>query len=58
MCADSAEPVSYLVLNGRSSRWYRAAQQQRAGRIAAAGMRKDVHFEPVHGPINNRIDDA
>ena len=44
--------------NGTSSRWYRAAMQQRAGRIAAAGMTKDVPFEPVQGPINDRIDDA
>jgi hypothetical protein len=44
--------------NGRNSRWYRAAIQQEAGRIAAAGMTKDVRFEPVDGPINDRIDDA
>ena len=29
-----------------------------AGRIIAAGMTKDVIFEPVDGPINDRIDDA
>jgi hypothetical protein len=44
--------------NGRSSRWYRAALRQKAGRIAAAGMTKQVTFEPVDGPINERIDDA
>jgi hypothetical protein len=44
--------------NGTKSRWYHAAMEQRAGRIAAAGMTKDVLFEPVHGPINDRIDDA
>jgi hypothetical protein len=27
-------------------------------RIIAAGMTKEVTFEPVYGPINNRIDDA
>src|SRR4051794_22365292 len=44
--------------NGRSSRWYQAAVRQKAGRITAAGMTKDVTFEPVDGPINDRIDDA
>lgn len=44
--------------NGRNSRWYQAALRQRAGRISAAGMTKEVAFEPVEGPINDRIDDA
>ena len=45
--------------NGRASRWYRAAQQQKAGRIIAAGMANEVAFEPVDdAPTNVRIDDA
>ncbi len=44
--------------NGRKSRWYEAALRQRAGRILAAGMTKEVAFEPVDGPINDRIDAA
>jgi hypothetical protein len=44
--------------NGRSSRWYQAAMQQKAGRITAAGMTKEVAFEPVDGAIQKRIDDA
>lgn len=44
--------------NGKSSRWYQAALQQKAGRITAAGMTKEVTFEPVDGPINDLIDDA
>jgi hypothetical protein len=44
--------------NGQNSRWYRAAVRQKAGRITAAGMTKEVTFEPVDGPINERIDDA
>jgi hypothetical protein len=44
--------------SGRDSRWYRAAAQRKAGRIVAAGMTKDVTFEPVDGPINGRVDDA
>jgi hypothetical protein len=44
--------------NGRQSRWYQAAIRQKAGRIRAAGMTKEVAFEAVEGPINDRIDDA
>src|SRR3954447_23415758 len=44
--------------NGQDSRWYRAAVRQKAGRITAAGMTKEVTFEPVEGAINDRIDDA
>jgi hypothetical protein len=44
--------------NGQSSRWYQAAVRQKAGRIIAAGMTREVTFEPVGGPINDRIDDA
>jgi hypothetical protein len=44
--------------NGRQSRWYQAALRQRAGRIRAAGMTREVVFEPVGGAINDRIDDA
>ena len=44
--------------NGQKSSWYKAAIRQKAGRILAAGMTKEVTFEKVEGPINNRIDDA
>ena len=44
--------------NGRDSRWYQAAVRQKAGRITAAGMTRDVAFEPVDGPINDGIDEA
>ena len=44
--------------NGKDSRWHKAAVRQKAGRIIAAGMSKEVTFEPVDGAINNRIDDA
>jgi hypothetical protein len=44
--------------NGQSSRWYKAAMRRKSGRIAAAGMTKEVTFEPVDGLINDRIDDA
>ena len=44
--------------NGQKSRWYQAAIRQHAGHITAAGMTKEVAFEPVGGAINDRIDDA
>jgi hypothetical protein len=44
--------------NGSSSRWYKAAMAQRAGRITAAGIAKEVAFEPAEESINDRIDDA
>jgi hypothetical protein len=44
--------------HGQRSRWYQAAVRQKAGRIIAAGMTKDVTFEPIDGSINDRIDDA
>jgi hypothetical protein len=44
--------------SGQSSRWHQAAMKQKAGRIVAAGMTKEVSFEPVDVAINDRIDDA
>lgn len=42
--------------NGQDSRWYRAAAL--AGRIVAAGLAKEVAFEPVEGPVLDSIDEA
>jgi hypothetical protein len=39
--------------NGRQSRWHEAAITQKAGRIASAGLTKDVVFETVSGAIND-----
>jgi hypothetical protein len=44
--------------HGPNSRWYQAAMRQKAGRITAAGMTKEVSFQPVEGAMNDRIDDA
>lgn len=44
--------------NGQNSRWYQAALRQKAGRITAAGITKEVSFNPVNGAINSRIDEA
>ena len=44
--------------NGINSRWYQSAIKQKAGKIEAAGMVKEVRFDPVTGSINEKIDDA
>ena len=44
--------------NGKNGSWYQSAVQQKAGRIHAAGMVKNVLFETVSGSINERIDEA
>ncbi|WP_208094637.1 DUF2255 family protein [Mucilaginibacter agri] len=45
--------------NGTSSRWYQSALKQRAGRIHAAGLIKEVIFEPIDDAvINQRINAA
>jgi hypothetical protein len=44
--------------NGLKSRWYQSAVKQKAGRIIAAGMTKEVTFETVEGSLNDLIDDA
>ena len=44
--------------NGQDSRWYQAAIRQKAGRIIAGGMTREVTFEPIDGAINDRIDEA
>jgi hypothetical protein len=55
----SVEGSLYVrAFNGPDSRWYRAAVRQKAGRITAAGMTREVTFDPVDGPINDRIDNA
>lgn len=44
--------------SGTASRWHKAAMHQKAGRIIAAGLTRDVTFAPVEGPVQDRIDDA
>ena len=44
--------------NGTASRWHKAAMHQKAGRITAAGLTRDVAFEPVAGPVQDQIDEA
>jgi hypothetical protein len=44
--------------NGKRSRWYPSALQQKSCRITAAGMTKEVSFERAEGSIRERIDEA
>lgn len=44
--------------NGFNSRWHQAAIREKAGRIIAAGMTREVTFEPVEGSIDDRINGA
>jgi hypothetical protein len=44
--------------NGEASRWYQAALRQKAGRITAAGITKEVAFERIDAAANDRIDAA
>jgi hypothetical protein len=45
--------------NGASSRWYKAALNEKAGRIHAGGIVKEVRFETIGDTgINQLIDEA
>lgn len=44
--------------NGVTSRWYRSAMQQKAGKIHAAGMVKEVLFEAADHSLDEQIDEA
>jgi hypothetical protein len=44
--------------NETNSRWHKGAIAQKEGCITAAGLIKEVVFEPVKGALNQRIDEA
>lgn len=44
--------------NGKNSRWYRSAVEQKAGRIYAAGMVIEVIFETASNELYDKIDSA
>jgi len=52
------DAVYVRAYNGTDSRWYNAALKQKAGRIIAAGMTKEVGFESVEGSQKEPIDEA
>lgn len=44
--------------NGKNSRWYQSALQQKEGKIEAIGKKFEVAFEAVNGEINDAVDVA
>lgn len=57
-CVEVDGSLYVRAYNGVKSSWYQAAVREKAGRIIAAGMTREVFFEPVTGVVNDRIDDA
>lgn len=53
------EGLYVRAYNGQKSRWYQAAVRQKAGRITAAGLAKEIRFEPVDDDdLGEQIDEA
>lgn len=51
--------VYVRAYNGTASRWYGAASTQRAGRITAGGIEKDVAFTPTRdAELDEKVDAA
>ncbi|MFF2051855.1 DUF2255 family protein [Leifsonia sp. NPDC058194] len=51
--------VYVRAYNGTASRWYGSASTQRAGRITAGGLEKDVLLTPGHdAQLDARVDAA
>jgi hypothetical protein len=44
--------------NGTNSSWYKAAIRQKAGRITAAGMERNVAFAQADNELASEIDEA
>ena len=57
-CVVVDDALYVRAYNGPNSSGYKAAMQEEAGRITAAGITREVNFEPVSGKISDRIDDA
>ncbi|MFJ5160623.1 DUF2255 family protein [Pantoea sp. NPDC088449] len=57
-CVEVDGNLYVRAYNGQRSSWYQAALREKAGKIVAAGMTKEVRFEPVQGDINTQIDNA
>lgn len=57
-CVEVDGNLYVRAYSGTSSSWYKAAVREKAGRIIAAGMTREVTFAPEQGPINQRIDEA
>jgi len=57
-CVEVDGNLYVRAYHGQRSSWYQAALREKAGKIVAAGMTKEVRFEPVQGDINMQIDSA
>lgn len=57
-CVEVDGHLYVRAYNGTRSTWYQAALEQKAGKIVAAGMNRQVSFQPVSGAINDQIDAA
>ncbi|WP_413648512.1 DUF2255 family protein [Pantoea sp. B65] len=57
-CVEVDGNLYVRAYNGQRSSWYQAALREKAGKIVAAGMTKEVRFESVQGDINTQIDNA
>lgn len=57
-CVEVNGNLYVRAYNGQRSSWYQAALREKAGKIVAAGMTKEVRFESVEGDINTQIDNA
>lgn len=53
------DAIYVRAYNGKNSRWFKSALSQKAGRMSAAGITKEVTFEHVEDKeLNDQIDDA
>ncbi|AYM91025.1 DUF2255 family protein [Serratia sp. 3ACOL1] len=57
-CVHVDDDLYVRARNGCRSRWFQAAERERAGRIIIAGIVKDVILETVSSSINRCIDEA
>lgn len=57
-CVEVDGNLYVRAYHGTASSWYKAAVREKAGRIIAAGMTREVAFEGIGGEINDRIDQA
>ncbi|MBP2170764.1 hypothetical protein J2125_003956 [Erwinia toletana] len=57
-CVEVDGNLYVRAYNGQRSSWYQAALREKAGKVIAAGITKEVRFEPVQGDINTQIDNA
>ncbi|HEN3599298.1 TPA: DUF2255 family protein [Yersinia enterocolitica] len=57
-CVEVDGNLYVRAYNGQRSSWYQAALREKAGKIIAAGMTREVRFEHVTGAVNEQIDNA